>query len=330
MPDEELMQMPADKAYHLQRTEVLEECKIELVGWAKWRLSFFAALVAVGGAIGLYGGLSSIVKGMVDEDVQPHIVDAQKAIMAAQMELDRAQVSAAEAEKVASNMTKQAKELERRLNELQDEAGQLAGHLTGTNAKLKAELEGRLVELESDLVFVREELKRLGTTIPTIVDDKRAAARYTRTLDTALSAEKTKRERRKKNSEYLVILHPLYRRGAVAAKLTELEGKLREMGFRASVMGEKERASVVRMQHSIMEQRPPMPVERSFYTAILDRMATSRKNRMEYTDAAKDKIAEIEKLLEGFGIEIDESKPTKRPAMDTGSTRQIDVYIVNW
>ncbi len=195
MPDQtEFIEMPSEKAYYLQRIEVLREIEDEVVAWAKKRFWIASLVVAVLALVGGSTLISNLVASRVDEKVQAEISRyegrleklAETTTLASAATSD-AQQTAESAESLLLELDEAAQEFENKFSELNSRA-----------QSLREELSSRSTANLSVVEEIRGEVERLTVIIEELASDDDARDQLSvvrKSLDdTAVAISKEKQE----------------------------------------------------------------------------------------------------------------------------------------
>jgi len=155
------IQMPADKAYYLQRIEVLKELENELMLWAKKRFWILSIVVA---GIALIGGASlitSMIESRVNSKVSTEVLryetkfdKLREATIASSIATKDAEKTARHIKELLTKLTKTAENFDNNFNELSNRAKILREDLANVSTK-------NLLVVES----VRKDLSNLTTVV---------------------------------------------------------------------------------------------------------------------------------------------------------------------
>jgi len=146
MPEEKV-ELPAEKAYYLLRTQIVQEIQGQLLAWAKQRVWIASAIAAFIGFIGINAIVTVSLYGLLKDDLR----SAQQASVIAADAAAQARTATKMANSHVENLNVKAKDLD-------DRFGNLTGKLEAEsiNAKEAAikevELLGEKVDALDDLV----------------------------------------------------------------------------------------------------------------------------------------------------------------------------------
>jgi hypothetical protein len=220
------VEMSAEKAYYLQRTQVLGELQQELLKWAKTRFWVVTAVVVLVGFLG--SGL--LIRETVRTLVEKQIADANTAAIIAKEAATRAALATEE-------ITKQAQTYVKTVTELQEKASQVDAQFVSVRQRLEAESANVKAGAAREAKDITTRLGRLESLVAGLAKqpqvDRQAVAAYQSDIVKLRESAFAEGKRFAENSTYFVSIYYNEKTAAIAPKVVEI---LTQAGFKASSM----------------------------------------------------------------------------------------------
>lgn len=270
------VEMPAEQAYFLQRTQVLHEVQGELLAWGKRRFWVISFVVVAVGALGGYAFIKETVRSFVEREVGKVERETREASKAAVL----AQDSAAKARAATEEAAKQAETYGRTVGALQERAKEVDALFLGVRQRVDAESGSLKVRAEKDVKEISDRLNRLDELVASLAKESQASRQaldaYRKELAEMKASAQAERGRFAANAEYRVTVYFNDKTKNLSDRVVE---RLRQAGFKTSAQAMKEVAEILPKLPSIAGPR---------VTAV---------NSITYTPDAKMKAEEVRDLV---------------------------------
>jgi hypothetical protein len=158
-PSDHMLQLPAEKAYFLQRTQVLLEVQTELLAWAKGR---FWVITTVALVVGVLGG-SAVIKSLIDSQVNSEI---NKEVQRLQLKLDELREATTVAKVIIQNASSTASKVDSKLSEQEKKSADLEARASSLTKEFSG-LTASGFRVSADL---RLELNKLSSIVKTLAE----------------------------------------------------------------------------------------------------------------------------------------------------------------
>jgi len=218
------IEMPADKAYYLQRIDLLQEVQRELTSWAKTRLWWIAAIAVIGG----YLGFTVLVKEVIREFAGKAVQEAVEASILARDSAQKAKVVTDQGTKQAETYATTVAALQEKANGVDAQFVVIRQRLQAESTNLKANAEREVKEITTRLARLEKLVTGLATQ-PQIAQT--AVTNYQKDVAEIKAAAFADGKRFAENAKYFVIVYYNEKTSAVSTKVLE---KLREAGFKVT------------------------------------------------------------------------------------------------
>lgn len=218
------IEMPAEKAYYLQKTQVLGDLQKEIVQWAKKRFWIVTAIIIVLGFFGSSLLIRETVRGLVEKE----IADATRAAIIARESATRASLATEEVIKQAQTYTKT-------VSALQEKANKVDAQFIGIRQRLEAESANVKAGAAREAKDIATRLARLETLVAGVAKQpqtsQQAVADYQKEIAGLREAAFTEGKKFGENSAYYVTVYYKENASALSTKVVE---KLAQAGFKAT------------------------------------------------------------------------------------------------
>lgn len=232
-PPRATVEMPAEKAYFLQRTQVLEELKADLKTWAKQWSVFLVLIVAVVG----YFGVSNVIEGTVRRLMDREVTNMERETREASKAAVLAQDSAAKAKAATEEATKQTEIYGSTVGALQERAKEVDAQFLGVKQRLDAESANIRASAAKDVKDITARLARLEKLVEKVAEESRASRQavetYQKEVAEMKAASQAEGTRFAANAKYQVTVYFNEKTKDLSAKAVE---KLTQAGFKASTL----------------------------------------------------------------------------------------------
>jgi hypothetical protein len=104
--NEDTVNISAEKAYFLQRTQVLEDVQKELVHWTKRRLWIITFTIVVVGFFGIKNIVETVTKNVITIRIEPKLQVIEKSLSDVTTQLNKAEIQGEHANEVIKNATR--------------------------------------------------------------------------------------------------------------------------------------------------------------------------------------------------------------------------------
>lgn len=218
------IEMPAEKAYYLQKTQVLDDLQKELIQWAKNRFWIVTAIVIVLG----YFGFSLLIRETVRGLVEKEITDANRAAIIAKESATRASLATEE-------VTKQAQTYSKTVIGLQEKANQVDAQFISLRQKFEADSANVKAGAAREAKDIATRLARLETLVAEMAKQpqlsQEAVSAYQKEIAGLKEAAFAEGKKFGENSAYYVTVYYNEKTIALSTKVVE---KLSQAGFKAA------------------------------------------------------------------------------------------------
>ena len=219
-----IIEMPAEKAYYLQKTQVLDDLQKELIQWAKKRFWIITAIVIVLGFFGSSLLIRETVRGLVEKEIE----DANKAAIIARESATRAAIATEE-------VAKQAQTYAKTVIGLQEKASQVDTQFTSIRQRLEAETANVKADAARETKDIATRLTHLEKLVAGVVKQpqtsQQAVATYQKEIVELKEVAFNEGKKFGENSAYYVTVYYNEQTIALSAKIVE---KLTQAGFKAA------------------------------------------------------------------------------------------------
>ena len=131
--DKNSINIPSEKAYFLQRTQVLYEVQQELLKWAKsklWLISVFTIIAA-------FFGIKNITSSAIESQINPQLTKAQEQITRAKVESEKSAELIQKSVTLANQAEKKVSEFSKQIEDLQNTAKEVNNELVSLRSQIE-------------------------------------------------------------------------------------------------------------------------------------------------------------------------------------------------
>ncbi len=215
--------MPAEKAYYLQRVQVLEELQTDLLKWAKKRFWIITAIVVVFGVLGSGILIRETVRTLVDKQ----IAEANTAAILAKESATRATLATDE-------IIKHTQTYGKTVGVLQERATKVDAQFVAIQQRMEAESGNVKAGAARETKDIATRLARLESLVGGLAKQpqipQKEVAAYEKEIAELKQAAFAEGKRFAENSDYYVTVYYNEKSTTLSTKVTE---KLTEAGFKA-------------------------------------------------------------------------------------------------
>jgi hypothetical protein len=221
---ENLLSLPAEQIYQLERIRALEDTKSELIKWAKGRFWLITVVAVIGGALGGYNLIDATVRKLLEKEVD-----------SAKKEMLTASIEARSAGAAAAQIIKQAEGYGTTVDGLTKKAGDADLQLATLKQKIQAETANTRALSLQEVKGITARLGTLETLVTNLAkeskDNTQLLSKYESEIKSLSSKAEAVSRRFLENANYNVIVGFNSRAEKLAEKVVL---RLTDAGFKTS------------------------------------------------------------------------------------------------
>jgi hypothetical protein len=225
------IEIPADRAYELEKIAILQELQSDIMTWAKKR--FWLLFIAVS-VLGIFG-FTTLINQTISSRLQPLITRANEEITRAKISAENATETTNSSEKLIKEATEKVNNYSSQVTSMQDTADILSKQFSEIKRNLDAEASNIRAGSELGLNSLKERLEKLESFVETVAKESVTS----KTLLTEYKASLTRLEnqtqmRIKEFAEYSDYSIAISTKKPISGKAALLSDKLTKLGFKTS------------------------------------------------------------------------------------------------